>query len=141
MIDHSSPLTIDDIEAMIDNKYCACCKCVFHGNKIKSLHIELGSIGEEQLILAVLCNRCKTIFEALMPFFDEELFLSIPEDNVVPIVEYYKHYFEDIGKSMEESMYITTHEGGDSKEEMLEDLNFFEEILKYERARLLSDGE
>ena len=136
--DDLPPLTLEDVEEMLTIDQCACCQCVVNGEKIKKLHMELGDIDGQQVILAILCNRCKTIFESMMPFFDEELFVGIPEEMTIPILEYYAEYFKEQGMDIEESVIISMHYGG-TKEEIVEDLNEFEQFLIDERFRLLNE--
>jgi hypothetical protein len=139
MDDHDK-ITADDVRSMTEDYFCPACVCVSRLENIKKLYIELGDIEGEEIVLAILCNRCKTIYEGMLPYFDEELFTTVPEDWVPLMFAYYVHYFEDKGEKPEDHIFMRIHDGS-SAEEVADEVNEFGEYLESERRRLEEEGD
>jgi hypothetical protein len=139
MNDHDA-ITPEDVRSMTEDDICPSCVCVSNLENIKELYIEIGEIEGEEIVLAVLCNRCRTIYESLLPYFDEELFTTIPEAWVSMIILYYINYFKEKDEDPEEHIFIRFHDDS-SAEEVAEEVNEFGAYLESERKRLEENGE
>ena len=133
--DHNEvPITAEEVEEMSRDGICSCCYCVANLDNIEHLNVEMGEVDELPVVLAVLCDKCKSIFQRMMPFYDAEYFTVISEVTVPMLVKHYIEKYEEKGMKPEDKITITLH-GGGSAEEIANEINDFEEYLKEERAK------